>query len=193
MKEIISNLIEKVTLKKALIATAFFLVMLWLIDYSPLGVAELEKITDGVGILDFETRYSADFGYAWLASMGEAGRNFHLTRIMPLDIIFPPSFMLFQFCWLGLLMRKATNRNSKLRFLGVLPLCYMSLDWIENIGITSMLIKYPMRLDGLCVFTGWVTSLKECVILAIIILFVLLISILLIKKIKGASYAKIKR
>ena len=135
MKTRISNLIEQVTVKKALIATALFLFALWLIDYSPIGVAGLLKVSNGVSILDFETRYTADFGYSWLESMGEAGRNFHLTRVMPLDIFYPPCLMLFMFTWMSLIMQKATKKESIFRCLAILPAIYCLLDYLENIGI----------------------------------------------------------
>ena len=35
------KIIEKVTVKKSIIATLIFFVMLWLIDYSPVGIAGL--------------------------------------------------------------------------------------------------------------------------------------------------------
>ena len=50
--------------------------MLWFIDYSPIGIAGLLKVSNGVNILDFETRYTADFACTWLNSMGQAGEPF---------------------------------------------------------------------------------------------------------------------
>ena len=112
MKERICKTENGVTVKKSLIATAFFIVMLWLIDYSPIGLAGLLKVSGGVSILDFETRYSADFAYDWLTRMGRAGRDFYLTKVMPLDIVYPPSLALFLFMWSSLLAKKATRDNS---------------------------------------------------------------------------------
>lgn len=155
------KIIEKVTVKKSIIATLIFFVMLWLIDYSPIGIAGLLKVSNGVNILDFETRYTADFAYSWLDSMGQAGRTFHLTRVMPLDILFPPSFMLFMFCWLSLLLQKTTKSNSKFCLIVLLPPVYMLLDWTENIGITAMLMNFPERLNKICVATGIITSVKK--------------------------------
>ena len=54
--------------------------MLWLIDYSPIGIAGLLKVSNGVNILDFETRHTADFAYPWLNSTGQAGRTFPSDR-----------------------------------------------------------------------------------------------------------------
>ena len=49
--------------------------MLWLIDYSPIGIADILKVSNGVNILDFETRHTADFAYPWLNSTGAGRKN----------------------------------------------------------------------------------------------------------------------
>ena len=167
--------------------------MLRLIDYSPIGIAGLLKVSNGVNILDFETRYTADFAYSWLDSMGQAGRTFHLTRVMPLDILFPPSFMLFMFCWLSLLLQKTTKSNSKFCLIVLLPPVYMLLDWTENIGITAMLMNFPERLNKICVATGIITSVKKTVVLLVIISYIILLAALLIKINRGKNNAKTER
>ncbi len=187
-----SKIIEKLTVKKALLATGFFLVMLWLIDYSPIGVAGLLQVTDGVSILDYETRYTVDFAYNFLKSMGQAGRLFHLTRIMPLDFVYPPSLMLFMFSWLGLLLKKTTQAGSKARYINILPIIYLILDFTENAGIIAMLLNYPTRLAAVCFITGWVTSIKKTVVLLIIIAVMVELVIFAIKGIKGLINAKTK-
>ncbi len=192
MKSSIIALSEKISVKKALISTLVFAILLWLIDFSPIGVAGLLKITDGVGILDYESRYTADYAYLWLESMTEAGRYFHLTRIMPLDIIYPPSLMCFMFSWLSLILKKSAKEKSPLWYSLILPPIYLLLDWIENIGITAMLLKFPGRLDGIAVATGIVTSVKKAVVLLIIILFIIQLTVFLIRKIKGDADAKVK-
>ena len=128
-----------------------------------------------------------------LDSMGQAGRTFHLTRVMPLDILFPPSFMLFMFCWLSLLLQKTTKSNSKFCLIALLPPVYMLLDWTENIGITAMLMKFPERLNKICVATGIITSVKKTVVLLVIISYIILLAALLIKINRGKNNAKTER
>lgn len=182
MKEKINYLVEKVSIKTAVAATLFFMLMLYLIDYSPIGVAGLLKVSGGTNILDFETRYSADFAYNMLEAMGEAGRSFYLTKVMVLDIFFPPSLMLFMFCWLSLLLKKVTTSGSKLRYVIILPLIYLLLDYTENIGITAMLINFPERLNSICVATGIITCIKKTDVLICIIVFIALVVAIPFKK-----------
>lgn len=193
MQKMMNDFVEKMTGRKALVILGIFVIIWWLIDFSPIGVARLEEITGGVGILDFETRYSADFAYNWLESMGEAGRYFYLTKIMPLDIIFPPCFALMQFAFIALLMKHTTNNASWVRCLAIIPAFDVLLDWTENICLTTILMNYPIRMDALAVTCGWITSIKKTVILMDIILIIVHFVLLLIKKIKGVFNAKIKR
>ena len=193
MKKMMNDFVENMTGRKALVILGIFVIIWWIIDYSPIGVARLKEITGGIGILDFETRYSADFAYNWLESMGEAGRSFHLTKIMPLDIIFPPCFALMQSAFIALLMKNTTKNGSQVRCLTIVPAIYALLDWTENICLTTILMNYPVRMDGLAVTCGWVTSIKKTVILIDIILIIVHFVLLFIKKIKGVFNAKIKR
>lgn len=192
MKNQIIKFVDKVTLKSCLIVTAIFMIVLWVIDFSPIGVAGLLKVSNGVGILDFETRYTVEYAYDWLERMGQAGRMFHLKRVMPMDIIFPPCFMMFMFSWSSLLAQRATARDSFFRCLPVIAVFYMLLDWIENVGISLMLFKYPERLNKICVATGWISSFKKSVILCIIIICIVEFILLSIHKIMEVLNAKNK-
>ncbi len=192
MRSFINGFASKITVKTAVIASFVFIALLWLIDFSPIGVAGLKELTGGIGILDYESRYTADYAYAFLESMTEAGRAFHLTRIMPFDIIYPPSLAFFMFSWLSLIIKKNSEDDSPARFILILPFIYLLLDYIENIGITSMLINYPVRLDSICVATGIVTSVKKAVVLLIIIMFIIQLALSVINMLKGGSHAKIK-
>ncbi|MCR4590796.1 MAG: hypothetical protein K5668_08250 [Lachnospiraceae bacterium] len=192
MKNMICRLVDRVSLKSCLIATAVFLFMLWLIDFSPIGVAGLLKVSNGVSILDYETRYSVDYAYDWLTRMGEAGRNFHLTKVMPLDIFYPPAFMLFMFSWCSLITKKITSSDGIIKCLPALSVIYLLLDWLENIGITAMLINFPVRLNMICIATGWITSIKKTVVLCILVIALTEIIAAVIIGLKGRAHAEIK-
>lgn len=183
MKSIMNSFVESASVKKSLIATAIFLFFLWLVDYSPIGVAGLLKITGGANILDYETRYTVEEGYRMLSNLGQEGRYFHLTKIMPVDIFFPFSLMLAGFCWMSYFLKKITKSNCSLRFLPLICILNMLLDWTENIGITAMLINYPRQLPFVCRTTGIISSAKMCCVLAIIIIMTGLILSLVVKSI----------
>lgn len=111
MKKFMNDFVKKMTLRNCLIATGFFLFFFLLIEFSPIGISKLLQITDGVNILDFENRYDSSFAYTHLLKMGENGRIFNLTRIIPLDSLFSVSFMFFSLTWLSFLLRPITLEN----------------------------------------------------------------------------------
>ncbi len=192
MKSCICSLVDRVTLKTCIIVTLLFLVLFWIIDFSPLGVAGLLRVSGGVGILDYETRYSVDFAYDWLTRMGEAGRNFYLTRVMPLDIFYPPCLMAFMFGWCSLLTKKVTSSGSLLRCLPGISVIYLMLDWLENVGIIAMLMNFPERLEKICLATGWITAVKETVVLFMIVTFVIEAFVCIAGRLRGSKDAKVK-
>lgn len=134
--------IEKATLKKALLFTAVFTVLLILINYTEVGVAGLLKLTNGASILDFEFGYSVAEAHAMITALGEEGRSFYLTKIIPLDFPFPFTYMLCYAGWIALLIKHIAPLSAA-RFLTLLPFFAMLFDWLENVGIISILSKYP--------------------------------------------------
>lgn len=176
LRTIMNRLVNRMTARKACAVTVVFIVLLWLIDYSPVGVAGLLQVTGGANILDFESGYTVDYAYGMLEALGEAGRSFHLTKIMPLDIFFPVGLMIFLTSWMSLLLKRLTSDGSVLRLLPLISVVNMLLDWSENIGITLMLLNYPERLETVCRITSTVSAAKMvCVKCAGIILLLLII------------------
>jgi hypothetical protein len=138
----ITYIINKSTWKKGLIFTAFFLAMYLLINFSGIGAAGLLKITGGANILDIEFGYSPDEAYGMLTALGGEGRHFYLTRILPLDFVFPMSYMLFYTGWMAPLLRRAAG-SARIKYLLFVPVMAMLYDWAENISIIALLRSYP--------------------------------------------------
>lgn len=181
--EFINQYTEKATLKRALVATLIFGILLYIIDYSPIGVAGLLKLTGGANILDFENGYSLEKAYSILDALGENGRHFYLTLILPTDIFFPIGLMLFTSNWMSLFLKKLTKNGSILRWLTGITVINMLLDWSENIGITLMLIQYPTKLAGVCAISSRITTIKFVFVALIALSLVVLLVGCLIKDI----------
>lgn len=191
IKKKIDSYVNSMTVWKACAATVVFAVLLWVIDFSPIGVYGLLKVTGGANILDFEAGYTVDQAYGMLEALGEAGRSFHLTKIMPVDIFFPIGLMLFSTSWMSLFLKNLTKDGSVLRLLPLIAVVNMLLDWSENIGITLMLVNYPKRLETVCRITSTVSAVKMvCVEISTVVLFALLVWFV-IRKICG--FVKRKR
>ncbi|MCL1807250.1 MAG: hypothetical protein FWG31_06075 [Oscillospiraceae bacterium] len=77
-----------------------------------------------------------------LTALGTEGRAFYLTRIMPLDYPFPFTYMLFYAGLIAFLLKHIASQK-RYGYLLLIPLLAMLCDWIENIGIITMLNNYP--------------------------------------------------
>ena len=86
----VSDRIIAITSGRVILAALIgFLILGYLVNSRPFGIAQLKEMTGGVGILDMEILYTPEQAYAQLAALGEVGRAFYLTHIIPLDLLLP--------------------------------------------------------------------------------------------------------
>jgi hypothetical protein len=139
--------------KMVLAALAGYLVLLVLINGQPFGVAQLKEITGGTGILDLGFLYTPEQAYALFSAMGEAGRAFDLTRIVPLDMLFPFAYTLFDAVAITWLLHRWLPAGSRWHRLNVVPVVGGIADYLENFGIIMMLVAWPAPLPDIARFT----------------------------------------
>ncbi len=151
---------------------ALFLIVQTVINGSPYGVAQLNEISGGAGILDLERGYSPDRAYAILTAQGEAGRAFYLRSIIPLDFIFPLAYTLFYLTVNTFILQRLFPETSSLRKLGLLSLVAGLADYVENLCIIVLLLNYPARLNYLARAANALTVTKGLFILASMLLLV---------------------
>ncbi len=178
------TIIEKATLKKALLFTAVFAALYIIINFTTLGLAGLLRITNGANILDFQFGYSAAKAYDILTALGQEGRSYYLFHILPLDFPFPLSGMLFYAGWIALLV-KLVAPSSAAGFTILVPLLSMMFDWFENIGAIIMLNTYPnLSVPG--VYLGSVSGMLKMIFsLGNIAIIVVLVVTYLFKTVKN--------
>jgi len=152
--DLVSDRIFAVTsFRMILVSLIGSLITVTLINGRPFGVEQLKDFTGGVGLLDMELLYTPDQAYAIFTGMGEAGRAFDLTRIVPLDFVFPFMYTLFYAVTITWLLRKWLSAGSRWHRLNVIPLVGGLADYMENLGIITMLVAWPSRLPDIARFT----------------------------------------
>lgn len=139
--------------RTVLAAVASFLVVAFLINSRPFGAAELMTITGGVGLLDMEVLYTPGQAYAHLAAMGDTGRAFDLTHIVPLDMLLPAAYALAFSLVITWLLQQWLPTGSRWHRLNVVPLVGGFCDYMENLGIIAMLVSWPAQLPDVATFT----------------------------------------
>ena len=159
--EAVSNGIAAITSWRTMLIALFgLLVTGFLVNGRPFGIAELESITGGVGVLDMEILYSPEQAYAFLAAMGEAGRTFDLTHIIPLDLFVPLFYALFLSTFITWLLHKWLPAESGWHRLNVIPVIGALFDYVENLGIIAMLLAWPVEMYSVAQITMAATLLK---------------------------------
>ncbi|MDD5142052.1 hypothetical protein [Methanoregula sp.] len=159
--DVVSDRIISITSgRTVLVAFAGILVTGFLVNGRPFGIAELKSITGGVGILDMEVFYTPEQAYAFLAAMGEAGRSFELTRIIPLDHLVPLFYALFLSTLITWILHRWLPAESGWHRLNVVPVIGALFDYLENLGIIAMLLAYPMEMYSVAQITMAATLLK---------------------------------
>ncbi len=150
-----SRAIRRAATGKILVASlVLWLAALILINGKPFGIAQLREITGGPTILDMTMTTSPDQVYAVLGALGEAGRAFDLTRIVPLDLVFPFTYALFLAVAISWGLSRWLPESSPWFLLNLAPVIAGAADYCENAGVIAMLLAYPLRLDPVAVFTS---------------------------------------
>jgi hypothetical protein len=160
LDEVSDRIIAITSRRTMLAALAGLLVTAFLVNGRPFGVAQLMEITGGVGILDMEVLYTPDQAYAFLAAMGEAGRAFDLTHIIPIDLFVPFFYALFLSTFITWLLHRWLPAGSRWHRLNVVPVAGAVFDYLENLGIIAMLLAWPARLTEIAQFVMASTLLK---------------------------------
>ncbi|HOX35448.1 MAG TPA: hypothetical protein P5217_06085 [Methanoregulaceae archaeon] len=157
----VSDAIRRIaTGRNILLSFALWLFMLILIWGKPFGIAQLQDLTGGATILDMTFTTSPQQVYAVLDALGPAGRSFDLTRIVPLDLVFPFAYTLFLSVAITFFLARSLPRESPWFRLNLVPLIAGAADYGENAGVIALLLSYPARLDIVAIWTSAMYVIK---------------------------------
>ncbi len=180
------------SVRTAITSFIIFMIMYFLINGSPFGLAKLAEITGGQSILDMEMLkgYSVERAYEILGALGEEGRAFNMEYILPLDFPFPLTYGLFYFITLTLIMKSIRGNAKRPWLVGIVGLCAALFDWLENIMIANLLRSYPERLEGIAQMASVFTQLKSLFTMTSMFLIIVGLLVVIIKKFNSKVSAK---
>ena len=164
---------KKANWKSFLLCLFVFFIFYVLISGKPFGVSKLKEITGGVGILDLERTYTSEYAYKLLNKLGRTGRKIYLNRILPLDFIFPLVYVTFLSITIGFIYKNLLPRNHYLQRLNIIPMVLGLFDYVENILIMRMLIKYPVKNFRIASFASIMTTSKWFLVSISILIIIL--------------------
>jgi len=100
--------------------------------------------SNGMKLLDMlPTGYNQGYVNNLLRTLGENGREIYLTNQIPVDMIYPLLFGLTYSLLLAYFLKKLNKLKTPFSYLSLLPIIAGIADYLENIGIITMLNSYP--------------------------------------------------
>lgn len=103
--------------------------------------------------------YSPEDLYQMAKNYGLAGRDAYIQLRWTFDIIWPILYTLFLVLWTKKLLEYRPN-NKITKYLFVVPLVGMTFDFLENIGATIVMFRYPLGSGLIAGITPLMTFLK---------------------------------
>ncbi|WP_417875374.1 hypothetical protein [Winogradskyella sediminis] len=142
MKRLIKFIEKNISGKKVL--GLFILTNLVYTFMLTVTIPKTMEFSNGMKLLDMmPTGYDLKYVNELFISLGENGRLTYLTNQIPVDMIYPLLFGLSYCLLLGYFLKKLNKLNSPYIYLCVIPIIAGIADYLENIGIITMLKSYP--------------------------------------------------
>ncbi len=121
--------------------------------------------------------YSADDLYQMAENYGESGRATYINLRWTFDIVWPLVYSLFLVLWI-IKLSQYLSLYPFTRFLFIMPIVAMVLDFLENIGATIIMFRYPLssgiiaRITPIMTFFKWITLSGSFLIIIILVFLI---------------------
>lgn len=165
-----------------------FLFVLTNIVYAVMLIITIPKImaySNGMKLLDMmPTGYDSGYINSLFEVLGENGRHAYLHSQLPVDMIYPFLFGITGCLLIGYFLKKINQFNSALFYLCFLPVIGGTADYMENIGIITMLNNYPDLSPTSTLATNCFSIVKSMTTTVFFIALIIILLMLGIKKLK---------
>ena len=121
-------------------------------------------------ILDAQFSYSTEKAYEILAKFSDKELNKYMIGALTADFIYPIVYTLF----FSLFIFKFSKKHR----LSLFPLLILFSDYLENVGIVTIIHYLPQKLPNIVIITSLFTSIKWI----LVSICILIIVVLLLKK-----------
>lgn len=143
-------------------------------------IPKVTQFADGLKLLDLmPAGYDLEYVNKLFTTLGEQGRYAYLYYQIPVDMLYPGLYAV-SYCLLFTYLLKKINRHvSRFFYFSILPLISGISDYIENIGIITMLKQYPNYSEETVAITNTFSVLKSTTtaiyFIALLIVLVILV------------------
>ena len=180
MKRLIKFIEKNISGKKVL--GLFILTNLVYTFMLTVTIPKTMKFSNGMKLLDMmPTGYDLNYVNELFTSLGENGRLTYLTNQIPVDMIYPLLFGLSYCLLMGYFLKKLNKLNSPYSYLCIIPIIAGITDYLENIGIITMLKIYPELKESAVYTTNIFSVIKSISTSIVFIAFIVILITLGIK------------
>lgn len=142
----------------------------------------------GMKLLDMMPQgYNSEYVNELFRKLGTEGRHVYLFNQIPVDMVYPLLFAITYSLLIAYFLKKLDKLNTSYFFLCLIPIIAGLADYIENIGIVTMLNNYP-DLSVVHISTTNIFSLTKSI--STTLFFIVLIVIITLV---GIKWLKLKR
>lgn len=107
-------------------------------------IPKVMEFANGMKLLDMmPSGYDFDYVNKLFTTLGDKGRWLYLNNQIPLDMIYPLLFGIVYPLLFAYFLKKTNRKESPYFYFSFLPIISGISDYIENIGIITMLKQYP--------------------------------------------------
>ncbi|MGM0582695.1 MAG: hypothetical protein ACQETL_18605 [Bacteroidota bacterium] len=141
--------------------------------------------SNGMNLLDMmPLGYDSSYILSLFENLGKEGRHIYLFYQLPLDLFYPFLYTISFVLMIAYFLKKLNKFNSALFYLYMLPIIAGITDYLENIGIISMLNSYPQVSETLMASTNIFTIIKSITVTLTFLIIIIQLMALGIKTIK---------
>lgn len=152
-------------------------------------IPKVMKYANGMNLFDMmPTGYSIQYTKTLLETLGIQGRKTYLYSQIPVDMIYPLLFGITYCLLVVYLLNKIKLIEKPIIYLSLLPIFAGLFDYLENIGIITMLNSYPDFSSLTSEITNVFTIIKSVLSTITFIFLLILFTIFIVKKIKNQKH-----
>ncbi|TVZ54900.1 hypothetical protein OD91_0137 [Lutibacter sp. Hel_I_33_5] len=141
--------------------------------------------SNGMKLLDMmPTGYDFNYVNKLFSDLGDNGRETYLTSQIPVDMVYPLLFGVSYCLLMAYLLKKINKLKPFFYYLCLLPIIAGIADYIENMGIITMLKTYPDITETTVTTTNMFSVIKS--ISTSVFFFALIVILILV----GISFFK---
>jgi len=157
------KLFDKEISRQKLILSLLIFLTIFIITHAfeiPWAAKSVQKQLGGIELFDKKPVFSSEEVYLRISQFKEEGIRSYKYFTFTMDVIFPLSMFAFIFTLSRFVMQKLVVSDFLKRMLLILPIVWLSLDFLENGIVFKILHDLPIQHHVLAGGLGFVTVLK---------------------------------